>query len=83
MAQWLGEQRWGWNALGKYQARMCVVGVDGAALYYLDEDDLLQDVQVQSLHCCSICNWSVRHATSCALGLCRDTLALQSNASTI
>lgn len=46
MAQWLGEQRWGWNALGKYQARMCVVGVDGAALYYIDEDDLLQDVQV-------------------------------------
>eukprot|EP00892_Ulva_mutabilis_P000162 jgi/Ulvmu1/10146/UM006_0100.1 len=46
VAQWLGEQRWQWGELPTYQRRMCKVGVDGAALYHIDEDDLQQDIKV-------------------------------------
>lgn len=53
VAQWLGEQRWGWSELSSYQRRMCKVGVDGSALYHIDEDDLKQDIKV--LSSCFLC----------------------------
>jgi hypothetical protein len=46
VAQWLGEQRWHWKELAAYQQQICVVGVDGATLYFVDEYDLEQDLQV-------------------------------------
>lgn len=48
VAQWLGEQRWHWSELSQYQSRICAVGVDGATLYFVDEYDLEQDLQVRN-----------------------------------
>lgn len=52
VAQWLGEQRWHWSELSQYQSRICAVGVDGATLYFVDEEDLEKDLQVW---CACIC----------------------------
>jgi Ni,Fe-hydrogenase I large subunit len=50
VAQWLGEQGWSWQKLPEYQARVCEVGVVGAMLGRLDEEDLLHDMNVRNLN---------------------------------